>query len=145
MTQSKYFAENAASRNELQNLIQSLDEAALRRPMEAGWTVSSVLAHLAFWDQRGLLLIEKWEKEGVGPSPLDIDLVNEATRGFFLAIPPRTAVEITLAYAAAMDQKIEQLSPEMIAAIETSGKTVRLDRAHHRRMHVEEIKQLLGI
>jgi hypothetical protein len=113
--------------------------------MEAGWTVSAVLTHLAFWDNRALLLIEKWQKDGIGPSPMDTDLVNEATRIFLLAIPPRKAAEIALMSATAIDRAIEQLSPEMSTAIETIGKTVHLNRAEHRRLHLGEIEKALGI
>jgi len=140
-----YIAQNAAGREQLKALVNRLSDQQLGHPLEAGWTVSAVLAHLAFWDQRALLLIEKWQKEGVGPSSMDTDIVNEATRRLCLAIPPRTAADIALSAAAAIDQAIERLSPEMLKEIETTATTVRLDRAHHRREHIEEIKTALGI
>jgi PAS domain-containing protein len=72
------------------------------------------------------------------------DLVNEATRPLCLAVPPRAAVEMVLASAQMIDQAIAELSPEMVVAIDTNGKTVRLNRALHRRTHIEEIKKALG-
>jgi hypothetical protein len=140
-----YISENAAEREELKALVNRLSDQQLGQPLEAGWTVSAVLAHLAFWDQRALLLIEKWQKEGVGPSPMDTDIVNEATRGLCLAIPPRTAADIALSAASAIDQAIERLSPEMVKEIETIGTTARLNRARHRRTHLDQIKTALGI
>jgi hypothetical protein len=140
-----YISENAAGREQLKALVNRLSDQQLGHPLEAGWTVSAVLAHLAFWDQRALILIEKWKKEGVGPSSMDTDIVNEATRGLCLAIPPRAAADLALSAASAIDQAIEQLSPEMIKEIETTATTVRLDRAHHRHTHLEEIKTALGI
>jgi len=140
-----YNQENAVERHHLFALINQLSDEQLSHPMEAGWTVSTVLTHLAFWDNRALLLIEKWQKDGIGPSPMDTDLVNEATRIFLLAIPPRKAAEIALMSATAIDRAIEQLSPEMSTAIETIGKTVHLNRAEHRRLHLGEIEKALGI
>jgi PAS domain-containing protein len=139
-----FISENTAEREHLAAFLNQLTEAELAHPMEAGWTVSAVLTHLAFWDYRALILIEKWKKHGIGPSPIDTDLVNEATRPLCLAVPPRAAVEMVLASAQMIDQAIAELSPEMVVAIDTNGKTVRLNRALHRRTHIEEIKKALG-
>jgi hypothetical protein len=139
-----FISENAAERAHLAAFLNQLTDADLTHPMEAGWTVSAVLVHLAFWDYRALILIEKWRKEGIGPSPIDTDMVNEATRPLCLAVPPRAAVDMALACAAMIDQTIAVLSPEMVNAIETVGKTVRLNRGLHRRTHFEEIKKALG-
>ena len=140
-----YISENAAEREHLKSLANRLTDEELARPLDAGWTVSAVLAHLAFWDQRALVLIKKWEKDGIGPSPTDTDVVNEATRLHCLAIPPRAAAELAISCAQNIDQVIERIGPDMAADIERIGKTVRLDRAHHRRDHLGQIEKALGI
>ena len=140
-----YISENAAEREHLKSLANRLTDEELAHPLEAGWTVSAVLAHLAFWDQRALVLINKWKKEGIGPSPIDTDVVNEVTRLHCLAIPPRAAAELAISCAQNIDQVIERISPEMAADIERTGQTVRLDRAHHRRDHLGQIEQALGL
>jgi hypothetical protein len=143
-TNHPYNSENAAARAQLKAFIAGLTEAELSHPMEAGWTVAAVLGHLAFWDLRALTLIEKWQKNGIGPSPIDTDVVNEATRPLCLAIPARAAADVALSSAAAIDQVIDALNPEMIAEIETNGKTVLLNRGKHRRTHIADIAQALG-
>jgi hypothetical protein len=143
-SENVYTRENKAAREHLKAFVSQLSDQDLTHPMPAGWTVSAVLAHLAFWDYRALTLVDKWQKDGVGPSPIDTELVNEVTRILCLAIPPREAAEMALKNAAAVDQAIDQLAPEMIAEIETNGKTVHLNRAAHRRLHIEEINQALG-
>jgi len=140
-----YLSENAAEREHLSSLANRLTDEELARPLEAGWTVSAVLAHLAFWDQRALVLIQKWEKEGIGPSPMDTDIVSEATRLLCLAIPPRAAAELAISCAQNIDQALERISPAMAADIERIGKTVRLNRANHRRDHLGQIEKALGI
>jgi len=140
-----YISENAAEREHLRSLANRLTDEELARPLDAGWTVSAVLAHLAFWDHRALVLIKKWEREGIGPSPMDTDIVNEATRLLCLAIPPRTAAELAISCAQNIDQAIERISPAMAADIERIGKTVRLNRADHRRDHLGQIEKTLGI
>jgi hypothetical protein len=140
-----YLAENAAALERLQALVKRLTDEQLARPLEAGWTVAAVLAHLAFWDQRALVLLVKWGREGIGPSPIDTDVVSEVTRPLCLAIPPRAAAELALACAQRIDQAIERLSPEMAADVQSRGATVRLNRAHHRRDHLDQIEQALGL
>ena len=140
-----YIRENTLEREHLEALINRLSDEQLGHPLEAGWTVSAVLAHLAFWDQRASVLLAKWKKEGIGPSPLDVDVVNEALRIHCLAIPSRTAAEMAVYCARAIDKEIEQLGAELAAEVDAKGKTVRLNRAQHRREHLSQIEAALGI
>ena len=135
--------DNASENAHLRALVNRLSDDELCLPMEAGWSVSAVLAHLAFWDQRAITLIDKWEKEGVGPSPIDTDVVNEATRRVCLAIQPRQAAELAVALADEIDKVIADLPPEMVDTIQTKGTTVKLRRADHRRTHLGEIEKML--
>jgi len=141
----KYITENAAERERLLALVARMSDDDLRRSLADGWTIAATLAHVAFWDQRGLALLERWERNGVGPSPLpaDVDAVNDATRALCLAIPPRAAAELAVVTAEAIDRKLERLTPEMLAQMEAAGNPLRLNRAPHRREHLDEIERLL--
>jgi len=143
--QNPYSEANAASLTELTNFANSLSEKQLVTPMPADWTVAAVLAHLAFWDFRSITLIKKWQAEGISASPNDVDVVNEATRPFLVAIEPRRAVQISLSIAAELNQLIDSLSPDFLQDVSENGKTVRLDRSTHRYNHIREIKAALGV
>lgn len=139
---------NNAERTRLEALIKRCTDADLARPMPAGWTVAGVLGHVAFWDQRILTLIETWEKKGPAavPPALDekhVDWVNDAAKPMLLAVPPRKAAELTIAIAAAVDRKVEALSEDQIARNEAAGRPLNLDRAEHRREHLDEIEKVL--
>jgi len=136
--------DNAREYAHLRQVIERLTDDELGIPLEAGWTLSAVLAHLAFWDQRAITLIGKWKKEGIGPSPIDTDVVNEATRSLCLAIQPRQAAGLAVALAGEVDRLIAGLTPEMGTAIQTQGTTVKLRRADHRRTHLGEIEKALA-
>ena len=60
MGDRSFIAENEAARVELSELIARLDERAFHCPVGSGWTVSTSLCHLAFWDQRVLWLLREW-------------------------------------------------------------------------------------
>jgi hypothetical protein len=135
---------NAAERERMKTLAAGCSDAELARPLAAGWTAAAILAHLAFWDMRAITLIRKWQKEGVGESPIDTDVVNESTRGLCLAIPPRAAAALALEKATELDGLIAALSPEWVDRIVTIGKTVHLKRFEHRNNHLDEIEKALG-
>jgi hypothetical protein len=137
--------ENTVEREHLASLINRLTDDELNHPLEAGWTVSGVLAHLAFWDLRARILLRKWQKEGIRPSPIDVDIVNEATRELCVAISPRIAAQMAISAAEALDREIERLDPAMLSDVETKGKTVLLNRATHRREHLSKIERALGM
>jgi DinB superfamily len=143
----RYVTENNAERARLQALVKNLSDADLGRAMPAGWTVAGVLAHLAFWDERVLVLLERWETDGAAPPAInaaDVDWINDAAKPLFLALPPRRAAEVAIAVAEAVDRKVEMLSDELVRRSAAAGSPVNLVRATHRREHIDEIEHALG-
>ena len=139
-----YVARNNAERARLEALVARLTDADLKRPLAAGWTVAGVLAHLAFWDQRAFILLDRWQREGVTPPPDDeasIDWINDAAKPMFLALPPRRAAELAVAIAEVADRKAESLSDELVTRNAAAGTPVTLTRANHRREHLDEIER----
>ncbi len=139
----KFAEENAAQRERLRALISRLSDEALLRPVYEEWTAAGLLGHMAFWDSRTLVLLKKWKKTGVGPSPRDVDVLNDAMRPLLLALPPRKAAEIALETAAAVDREIEGLPKNLIAEIESQAVDFTLDRASHRKRHIADIESAL--
>jgi hypothetical protein len=141
---TRYASANEIERKRLVALVSRITDEELSRPVgDSRWTVAGLLAHLAFGDQRALLLLQKWQQQGIGPSALDIDIINDTVRLFLVALPVRTAARMCLEAADAVDAQIESLSPEMLAKVETNGTTVRLDRAIHRQHHLAQIERAL--
>ena len=54
--------ENDRERKRLQLLVGRISDGELRVQMWEGWTIAAAFAHLAFGDQRALVLMLKWEK-----------------------------------------------------------------------------------
>ena len=130
-------------------LVDRLRDGELARPLDAGWTVGAVLAHLAFWDQRTLILIERWEKEGSRAVPRsidskDVDWINDSAKALCLALPPRAAARLAVAVADAVDRRVETLSDELVAANAGAGSPINLLRAEHRQEHLDEIERAFG-
>ncbi len=140
----QFVADNARERERLRNFVNKITDEQLTLALNVeGWTVAVALAHLAFWDERRLVLVRKWKKNGVTPSPIDEDIVNDAMVPLFLAIPPRKAANLSIVTAEALDHELEEASPDLIAAIEALGDSHALDRSIHRKRHLDEIEALL--
>ena len=131
---------NAASLERIRTFVNRLTDDELSRPTGNGWTVASELAHLAFFDRRASVLLDRWARGSVGPSDLDVDAINDAMLPQWVLLPPRAAVEDALAAAQEINDKIASLSDELEAAV-VAGRVVRLDRAHHRVTHLDDLER----
>lgn len=141
----QFVVENARERERLHNLVNNITVEELTATLyEEGWTIAVALAHLAYWDNRRLILVRKWKQEGVTPTPIiDVDITNDTLVPFLLAIPPRKAAELATLTAEALDHELEEASLDLIAAIEALGDRHALDRSIHRKMHLDDIEALL--
>jgi hypothetical protein len=138
-----FVVENDRERKRLQLLVERLTDEELSLPMWEGWTIAAAFAHLAFWDQRALVLMQKWEKTGVAPSPGDYDVTNDALLPLCLAIPPRVAASLAVTAAEAIDLELEKASDNLTTDIGKLGDRFRLYRSDHRKVHLDQIENLL--
>ena len=141
-----YIVENKTQLTRLQALLAGRSDADLARPMAAGWTVAAVLGHLAFWDQRALILLEQWEKKGTAPpanNAEDVDWMNDAAKPMLLAVPPRRAAELWLSIAQAVDAKAAGFSDDLVARNAAAGTPVSLNRGAPRLDHLPDLERAL--
>jgi hypothetical protein len=143
-----YVAENDTERARLCALVRRLSDQDLARPMDAGWTVAGVLAHIAFWDQRIVALLDEWERKGPTWTPpledaRDADWVNDSAKVLCLALPPRVAADLALSVAETVDRRVATVSDALIEANARAG-ALNWRRAEHRREHLDEIERMLG-
>jgi hypothetical protein len=141
-----YISENKTQLARIQALLAGRSDAELARPTAAGWTVAGVLGHLAFWDQRALILLEHWEKKGAAPpanNEEDVDWINDAAKPMFLAVPPRRAAELWLSVAQAVDAKVAGFSDDLVARNAAAGTPVSLNRGAHRLDHLPDLERAL--
>ena len=146
MADRSYIAENDHERRRLEALVGKLDDAALSRPMPAGWTVAAVLAHLAFWDQRVVVLCEQQARGAPVPAidPANVDWINDAAKPMQLALSPRRAAALTVEAARAADQAVAALSDESLAKNAADKSPINPLRAEHRREHLDDIERVLA-
>lgn len=139
-----FVVENARELQRLRTLVERLSNDELRSPLGTDWTVSVALAHLAFWDGWALALLRKWKAKGIEPAPIDIDVANNSLVPTWLALDPRTAANLAVKAAEAIDGELADSSPEFIARVEKLGEPSRLFRSIHRKMHLDQIEKVVG-
>ena len=139
-----FIPENDASRARLESFLPSLSAEDFSRSNAFGWTVSALLAHLAFWENRMLVLLRRWQEQGVDESPVDPNMINDSLRPLCLALEPRVAVELCLASAKATDAGLAAVTPELYEEIQASPNHYRFNRSLHRNDHLNEIERILG-
>jgi len=139
-----FIAENRKERERLRKLVERISDKELNRPMWEGWTIAAALAHLAFWDQRALVLMKKWRAEGVSSSPSDDDVTNDSILPLCLAIPPRAAARLAVSAAEAIDLELENARDDFLRDIGELGERFRLYRSDHRKVHLDQIEGLLN-
>ncbi len=144
---SSFVQGNDESRRRLKTLVQSLSDRDLALSTDYGWTVAALLAHLAFWDERMVLILRRWKATGFDPSPIDSAAVNDALKPICHAVEPRVAIELCLSSAEVLDAELAALTPEFVKQIEeyvqATSAPVRMDRARHRNEHLNDIELLL--
>jgi hypothetical protein len=140
-----FVAKNRAATERLRALTNRMSDDDLQRTLDNGWSVAVGLAHLAFFDRRFALLVDRFDGDQYGVSIEEINLINDAMLPLWQLIPPRAAANEALAAAAAADEAAENLSNERLATIqESAAGTIRVDRARHRNNHSEEIEALFA-
>lgn len=142
-----YAQQNDESRRRLETIVRGLSDVDLARSTDYGWTVAALLAHLAFWDQRMIMISKRWREEGLDASPIDANVVNDSLRVICHALEPRTAIELCLSSAEAADAELAMLTAEEVKRIEEHAAATdtqfRMNRSLHRNGHLDDIEELL--
>lgn len=142
-----YSKENAESYQRLKSLIHRLTDTDLALSTDYGWTIAALLAHLAFWDQRMVVILNRWKENGLDESPIDSMAVNDSLKMICHALEPRTAAELALFAAEHIDAELDTLTPEFVKQIEehieANSIQFRMNRSLHRNGHLNDIEALL--
>lgn len=138
MTMDRSFIElNRASTQRIREMAARLSDEEMRHPVGESWTVSIVLAHLAFWDRRVMYVLDMTERDQKLFIP-EIDIfVNDLSLPLWAAIPPSEAARIAIETAEEVDKRLESFPPALLEEIYAYNKRWVV-RALHRGEHLDE-------
>jgi hypothetical protein len=140
-----YIQVNDRERERLRAFIARLDDDALAAPANAYWTVAGVLGHMAYWDNRVLVLADKidrgepWVPADAEP---DGDWLNDSTRAIIHAIAPRAAAELALRIAEETDARVAELPLDRMWPLDPES-PINPVRGEHRGEHLDELERAI--
>jgi hypothetical protein len=143
---TSYVERNRQQLERMKALVNRLSDEELRQPVGEHWTVASTLAHMAYWDTRGIGALEATLRHGLRVVFWDVTdglPVNDALTPKWLAIPPREAAEWAVAAATALAGLVEHLPDDLRPAVARERYRV-LERALHWSDHLDEIDRALA-
>jgi hypothetical protein len=139
--------ENAEQCRRLAALVDRLGDDDLVRTSSTGWTVSMMLANLAFWDRWAAHLIHRW-RTGEMPPPTVASWYDDAMNTTLLdqwrALPPRTAARLAIEAAQAVDHEVAHAETPVIMAITAAHEGHLIHRHRQRREALDQIEQIVG-
>ncbi|MER7279536.1 maleylpyruvate isomerase N-terminal domain-containing protein [Dactylosporangium sp. NPDC000244] len=135
--------ENAAARQRLTALIDSLGDEGLRKPVTPGWSAATVLAQLAFWDRWALTLVRRWRSGHLPPPTVPQwydDAINDTLLPAWQALPGPVAAQLALAAAEEADLEIRKAETPVVAGILAAGQANLLHRHVPRNAALDRIE-----
>ena len=138
---------NRSSQARLGALAGRLTARDLARADEGGWTVASLLLHVAFWDR---FVLARWRQALAHgeTTPIDVDddlvdLINDALGPILASMPAEAAPAHAVDAATEVDAAIEGLPARSVEAIAAEGRPRLVDRSLHRIEHLDTIERLV--
>ncbi len=135
---------NRAAVDRLRALSARLSDEELTRVIDPPWTAAALFAHMAFWDRfvhaRWLLAAKIGSRT---PLPFDdalLELINDAALQQWGVIPPRTAMQDSLAAAEDIDALIRSMEADVVSEVVQERRERLVDRSLHRGEHLDTIE-----
>ncbi len=132
--------DNAEATRRLHALVARLSDDDLTRDLGGGWTVTTALGHLAFWDRWQRLALAAGRQDA--PSTTTEDAANEVLTPLLTALHPRTAANLALDAARDLDAAIEQTPETLRTQFDNSPHPELVRRSPHRLAHIAKTNTL---
>jgi hypothetical protein len=136
------FQSNRKSTERMRQIIHGLSEKGLSHTTGNHWTIAVTLAHLAFWDQRVIHVIETAKKNNELNAPLFDDQLNDILTPILGAIPPADSARMAIRTVETLDQLLEECPAGIIDQMMATNPRL-VDRSLHRNDHLDEIESVM--
>jgi Mycothiol maleylpyruvate isomerase N-terminal domain len=126
--------------------LTSLSDAELAKDTGDGWTVTTVLGHMAFFDRMLPMRWDTYEKDGVFAemTPNHFDMINYAGAGDWTSLPPRRAAATCIEAAERAVERIHALPESAVSVALETNRGALLERILHWYPHLEQIEKAIG-
>ena len=126
----------------MRKIVNRLSDEELSKSIRSDWTISITLAHLAFWDQRVIFVIESAKKNNKLHAPSYDYQLNDILTPILRAIPVQEAAKMAFTASEKLDNELEQCSVPLIEEMKEVNERL-IDRSIHRNLHLDEIENAI--
>jgi mycothiol maleylpyruvate isomerase-like protein len=137
-----FVEKNSVSNERLRSLVGGLTDEQLGRKVGADWTMAIALAHLAFWDRRVQLVLDRTERDGKLFAVEINVIVNDVLLPTWAAMPVREAARLAIETAQALDKRLESFPPALLEQVNAHNPRW-VQRSLHRNEHLDEMDRAL--
>jgi Mycothiol maleylpyruvate isomerase N-terminal domain len=125
---------------ELRTYAEGLPAEQLTQSIDDDWTVSSVLAHVAFWDRRTVVCVDGMLRDSSYlPLRTEVDVINPAMLPQWRRLEPNSSLEEFIEAGELFLRTVDSLDEETAQRIQSSG-VVNVRRWRHYQEHLEQIR-----
>jgi hypothetical protein len=135
---------NRSQTERMRKLVARLNAAQMAVRLPSGWTVSGILAHVAFWDRQRLCLLRRWAAGDWGSGAYNGEVFNETMQPLLELIPPDRVAEAVVRAAEEVDAFLLEVPDAVIEAALARPDSPNLDRGSHRGYHLDQIERALS-
>jgi hypothetical protein len=132
---------NVAARERLEALMHRLTAPDFGRSLGGGWTVTTALAHLAFWDFRQAEALAHYTR--TGEILAEDKAVNPALELVAAGMDAGAAARLAVEAANRLDDAVASLDAEAFAALDGGDHAYMVRRGDHRDEHIAQIEAAL--
>jgi len=139
--------DNRIQNDRLKSVLDKLNPAQWSQDIGGGWSIGTMLCHLAFWDQITSVRLRLWKEKGrlaAIPDEDNINSINDSMRFVCAAIDYERGKTLVKESADEIDSLARSLTPAQLTELESSGRERWFKRSLHRQHHLERIERALA-
>ena len=139
--------DNRIQSDRLKSVLDKLNPAQWSQDIGGGWSIGTMLCHLAFWDQITSVRLRLWKEKGrlaVIPDEDNINSINDSMRFVCAAIDYERGKTLIKKSADEIDSLVRSLTPAQLTELKSSGRERWVKRSLHRQHHLERIERALA-
>lgn len=139
--------ENKTQTRRLESLIAALDDSAWTKDIGGGWTIGTMICHLAFWDRMTAARIRFFQTHGrltSVPDADNIEAINNSVRLLSEGLDRHAGGKLAIKCAHEIDELAASLSDAQRTELENTGRDRWFKRFLHRQIHLARIERSLA-
>lgn len=135
---------NDNSRKKISDILNRISDSQWHTEIGGGWTVGTMLCHIAFWDKMTIERLQVLKETGnltSVPEKDNLDVINDSVRYMCSAFSLEAGKRLVIDCMNQVDLLVSQLTPDEIKILQESGRERWIQRNLHREIHLPGLEK----